>query len=233
MENSKIERRGLDALIAEHNRLCEGLVGDYEKAYTDIVVYLRTSNMVAEEVESCVGDVLDMLIEGQGKGLPVEAIVGDDVEAFCHEISAAVGKPRIKDRVVDRFRILIPSLQVALFFAWFNNIHLKDGFVRGVTIIKVTPAVLINIVLMVCTAFIIIHIFHRNLFKEGKGADRILFAQFFAVFLTLIVSMVGLSYVMEQWVLFEMHVVWLLMAMGVIWALYTFYFGRLPRKHPR
>ncbi len=59
------------------------LQGEYLEVFDKIELYGLTNSVDAEVFEERMMDLLDMMLVGQGKGVPVEKIVGKDVEDFC------------------------------------------------------------------------------------------------------------------------------------------------------
>ena len=65
----------------------EKLKGEYKEAYERIELYSNISNMDDEMVE----DLLDTFITAQEDGVPVEKIIGDDIEKFCKDYFSDYG----------------------------------------------------------------------------------------------------------------------------------------------
>ena len=60
---------------------------------TEIVAYIRSANISEREQEMIIRDIMAMLAAGEREGRSAEEIIGDDPQAFCDEVIAAV-KPR-------------------------------------------------------------------------------------------------------------------------------------------
>lgn len=60
---------------------------------TEIVAYIRSANISEREQEMIIRDIMAMLAAGEREGRSAEDIIGDDPQAFCDEVIAAV-KPR-------------------------------------------------------------------------------------------------------------------------------------------
>ncbi|MGM9985659.1 MAG: DUF1129 family protein [Bacillaceae bacterium] len=97
----------LNEMILRHYKLSLQLNDGNDKAYENIVVYLRSSNLSEREAEELIDDVLEMLLAAQHRGESATDIFGDDLQKFCDEMIAANGKSNIKRRIHEHLSIVI------------------------------------------------------------------------------------------------------------------------------
>ena len=57
---------------------------------TEIVAYIRSANISEREQEMIIRDIMAMLAAGEREGRSAEEVIGDDAQAFCDEVIAAL-----------------------------------------------------------------------------------------------------------------------------------------------
>lgn len=62
------------------------LKGEYKEAYTNILLYLSSSNIPNDFISEVSEDVKDLLVNAQNDEMNVKDIVGNNIEDFCKEI---------------------------------------------------------------------------------------------------------------------------------------------------
>jgi len=77
-------------ITKENIKLSEGLMGDYDRIFTDIVCYLRVSNISEEEQEEIISDTVMMFLDWQEEGKTVDSMIGKDYKKFAENIISAV-----------------------------------------------------------------------------------------------------------------------------------------------
>ncbi len=74
----------------ENNQLSKNLSMEYQKVYTDIVCYLRVSNLNDMEQEEVNSDILSMFIDWEKQSIKVKDMIGEDYKQFADDIVAAI-----------------------------------------------------------------------------------------------------------------------------------------------
>ena len=85
-------------LLRENNKSEKGLPKDASEILTDIVVYLRSSNLSMYNQELIRRDITQMLIEGDERGEFAKDVIGEDYEVFCDMLIAALPEPTAKEK---------------------------------------------------------------------------------------------------------------------------------------
>ena len=75
------------SLIKQLNKASENLVLENKKKFTDIVVYVRTSNIKTRDAEEFLQQILDSFLNAQKQGVSIENVLGTaDIKHYCEEI---------------------------------------------------------------------------------------------------------------------------------------------------
>lgn len=77
-------------MIKLNNKKRELLTPENEVAYSDMLVYLRLSNVPEQQVEELLLEILDHLIEAQTENKNAYDIFGDDLQSYCDELISAL-----------------------------------------------------------------------------------------------------------------------------------------------
>ena len=121
----------------ENFNLSKGLTEENDEIFTDIVCYLRVSDIGEEEQEEIISDILRMFLDWQEEGKSVESMVGEDYKEFADNIIAAVNpKKNIFKKIKDFFVILVEfscfMLTIDFLFAYLPKL-LKGTFDLNLT----------------------------------------------------------------------------------------------------
>lgn len=101
-------------LLRENNKSEKVLPKEASELLTDIVVYLRSSNLSMYNQELVRRDITQMLIEGNERGEYSKDIIGEDYEAFCDAIISELPKPTPKEKRIAFFEQTFASSFVML-----------------------------------------------------------------------------------------------------------------------
>ena len=75
------------SLIKQLNKASENLSPENESIFTDIVVYIRTSNIKTRDAEEFLQQILDSFLNAEQQGVSIESMLGtSDIKHYCEEI---------------------------------------------------------------------------------------------------------------------------------------------------
>lgn len=83
-------RMNAQDMIKLNNKKRELLTPENEVVYSDMLVYLRLSNVPEQQVEELLLEILDHLIEAQTENKNAYDIFGDDLQSYCDELISAL-----------------------------------------------------------------------------------------------------------------------------------------------
>lgn len=116
-------------LLRENNKSEKVLPKEGRDALTEIVLYLRSSNISMYNQELVRRDITQMLIEGNERGEYAKDVIGEDYKAFCDTIISYLPEPTAKEQRLS-------VIENALTYTWvllivlviFNLISLIGNF---------------------------------------------------------------------------------------------------------
>lgn len=112
-------------LNEQNNILDEKINKDNQKVFTDMICYLRGSNMTDYDIEVVRHDLTEMVLSAQQRGESIDAVIGNDYKEFCDEVIANIPSKTKLQKVVDYLDICCWGLSIL--FAIKKTI----GFVVG------------------------------------------------------------------------------------------------------
>lgn len=74
----------------ENSQISQNLNKENQEIYTDLVCYLRVSNLSDMEQEEIISDILRMFFDWEKQGKAVNEMIGEDYKQFADNIIAAV-----------------------------------------------------------------------------------------------------------------------------------------------
>lgn len=155
------------------------------KNMIDIVVYLRSANISDYHQEIIRYDIINMLIEGQRRGLHINDILGEDYKTFCDEVIAEIPKLKTKDKILKGIRGILPGI-ISLIIIWMS-FGFFDIFTSSTTYpsIPFTLGNLISGFLIICFSLILINFISKSSFSAKNGINKkTLFTLCLLLFLT-------------------------------------------------
>ena len=117
------------ALLKENNQREKALSQESQAVLTDIVVYLRGQTLSEYCQEEVRRDIQEMVLEAEARGETINQVIGEDYQAFCDEIVAALPPRTRKERILDALETLLPA--VAILAAIWVGFSLLTAVIRG------------------------------------------------------------------------------------------------------
>lgn len=93
--------RKVNQLRKQNNQLEEKLSQDNQNVLTDIIVYLRTSQISDYQQEIIRNDITQMMIDGEQRNMDMHDVIGNDYKEFCDNILAEVPKRSITEKILS------------------------------------------------------------------------------------------------------------------------------------
>ncbi|CDX03561.1 putative membrane-anchored protein [Desulfitobacterium sp. LBE] len=155
-------------LLKRNNLREKGIFKENQEVYTNMIVYIRSSNMTDYNQESVREDIIHMILDGQQRGDTIEKIMGGDYKELCDEIIAAMPKKTLKERIIEFIAIFLKSLGVLGVIALVEN--LVSGLLAGSKSFRfiLTVGDIINAVIIVLAAIAIYYYVSKTAFNTMK-----------------------------------------------------------------
>jgi Uncharacterized protein conserved in bacteria len=103
--------QSVKSIRKENNQFSKKLSKENEIIYTDIVCYLRVSNLTDMQQEEIVSDILSMFLDWEKQDKKIKDMIGEDYKKFTDDIIAAVNPQKsIFQKSKEYLLILIHAL---------------------------------------------------------------------------------------------------------------------------
>lgn len=150
------------------------LKGEYKDTYTNIVMYLSSSNIPDDFTSEVSEDVKDLLENAQNDELDVKDIIGNNIEDFCKEI---IKVKKFKNQTLFN---VIKSINWAVFMSAITAFSYYLGNIQ----------MTLNVIFMfIINSLFCLFIFKRGLRKvilKGKGIKKIVNILFLYVLVVIV-----------------------------------------------
>lgn len=167
----------------------ENLSAENQHLMTNIVTYIRSAAISEYEQELVRRDVMAMLAAGEREGRSAEEVIGDDAQAFCDEVIAALPPRPAGERALDALRTgLLAFVVLAICWSVFSAVDAIAE--QHWPYFSLTVGDVISQVLIFVTAFIIFRGISRHTFDDKLGK---LFVLIFGVLAASILASIFLT----------------------------------------
>lgn len=167
----------------------ENLSAENQQLMTNIVTYIRSAAISEYEQELVRRDVMAMLAAGEREGRSAEEVIGDDAQAFCNEVIAALPPRPAGERALDALRTgLLAFVVLALCWSVFSAVDAIAE--QHWPYFSLTVGDVISQALIFLTAFIIFRGISHHTFDDKLGK---LFVLIFGVLAASILASIFLT----------------------------------------
>ncbi|MGL5756092.1 MAG: hypothetical protein ACRCYC_12260 [Paraclostridium sp.] len=98
-------------LLKKNNKSEKEIHKNNDTIYTDMIVYLRGSDMTSYNQELVREDLIQMILDGQDRGENIEKVIGKNYKEICDEIIETMPKKTKLQKIVS-------SLELSLSIIW-------------------------------------------------------------------------------------------------------------------
>lgn len=153
----------------ENNKLSKNLTKENDKIFTDIVCYLRVSDIDEEEQEDIISDIVRMFLDWQEDRKSIESMVGEDYKKFTEDIILAVNPKKSVSKKFKEYLGIIVECFCIMFTIDFVFIYLPN-VVKGNLYLNYdyTLDMLMRSLIMVTIALVVTNYIGKNSFELSK-----------------------------------------------------------------
>lgn len=184
-----MSKRTKELLRANNAWEKENLSAENQHLMTNIVTYIRSAAISEYEQELVRRDVMAMLAAGEREGRSAEEVIGDDAQAFCNEVIAALPPRPAGERALDALRTgLLAFVVLALCWSVFSAVDAIAE--QHWPYFSLTVGDAISQALIFLTAFLIFRSISHHTFDDKLGK---LFVLIFGVLAASILASIFLT----------------------------------------
>ncbi|MBE6072749.1 MAG: hypothetical protein E7208_12530 [Clostridium butyricum] len=190
----------MEILRNENFKFSKNLTDKNNEVFTDIVCYLRVSNLNEESQEEIISDILRMFLDCQESDKPIESIIGEDYKQFTDNIISAMNpKVSIINKIKEYSKISVMGfcllLTIDFIFEYLPKMIKEDFIFNYQYPIKLDTIIKYIIILVVASA--IFDYIGKNSFelsrKQFSKPSKFILGAVFAIFIIFLVFLPNLT----------------------------------------
>ncbi len=171
--------RKVKELNRENNRLDEEIWEENQEIFTDMICYLRGSELSEYNIEVVRHDLTEMVIAAQERGEDIEKVIGGDYQNFCDEVIATFPKKTVKQKLISSLDMIclgLAILSVINILISKDTIRMIQYFIAGKDIdfnIAVSLGTVFSAVFIISLAYMMVKIIMKNAFRKDLKHKKI------------------------------------------------------------
>ncbi len=111
MEDTKVNKKAKE-LNRINNKLDKQINEENQQAFTDMICYIRGTNISDYNQEVVRQDLTEMVLSAQKRGENISSVIGDDYKDFCDNVIANLPHKTQKQRIIEFFDIICLGLSI-------------------------------------------------------------------------------------------------------------------------
>ena len=112
-------------LLRKNNTREKEIVDENEEIYTNMIVYLRSSDLTDYNQEVVRGDIIELILDAQQRGDNIQKVMGNNYKEICDEIIEVMPKKTKKDKIMEFIGTSLNTLSI------LGVIALVKNFIEG------------------------------------------------------------------------------------------------------
>ncbi|MCZ0702910.1 putative membrane-anchored protein [Natronobacillus azotifigens] len=109
-------------LLKKNNTREKVISDDNQEIYTNMIVYLRGSDLTEYNQEVVREDMIELILDGQQRGDNIQKVMGGRYKEICDEIIEAIPKKTNKDKVMEYLGTSLNSIWILGVIALVKNL---------------------------------------------------------------------------------------------------------------
>lgn len=196
----------VEKLRKENNERDKQLTKENGLLMTDMVVYLRCSNLCDYDIELIRRDLFGMIYEAQLRNEPVRQVIGEDYKSFCDEIMASGRQKDFLEKFLEwAYIIIVGAGTLFLIEIIFSGFFLE--LLHGNFSMQVSAGFALSTVLIIAGAVVVYAYITKHSFElPGRGMNKYK-AFFIGGFVIYFTGAILLKVLMDKNNLFQMNVI--------------------------
>lgn len=163
----------INKLRKENNTQDKGLSKENNSAMTDIVCYLRASNLCEYDIEMIRKELIGMILEAQLRGETFSHVVGDDYKGFCRELMKNGRQKTLYEKILEMLYVFIFAFMVLYIAEIFFSSTILNIFKLGQFTMPITLGFLITTLMAVGMGYFVYYCITKNSFAFSQKNRKI------------------------------------------------------------
>lgn len=205
----------------ENLRFSQNLTKKNNEVFTDIVCYLRVSNLTPENQEEVISDILRMFLDCQENNKSIESVIGEDYRQFTDDVILSINpKLSIIHKVKEYSSIAIMGfcLLVTINFIFeYLPMMIKEGFNFNYQY-PIELGTIINCIIILFVASAIFNYIGKNSFElSNKNFSKLSKFVLGASFTTFIIFLAFLHKLTGNIIILSVNISYILGIISIYW----------------
>lgn len=186
-------------LNEQNNILDTQIRNENQAVFTDMICYLRGSDISDYDIEVVRQDLTEMVLSAQSRGENINSVIAGDYKEFCDNVIANLPPKTVKQKFVDAIDIICWVLSI-LFLIHIviskETISIIESIISRKEVdwnISVSVGSAVSMVLILLLANLIVNIIMKNVFRKENQQKRTLGFFAGAVFMLLLIMLAWLG----------------------------------------
>lgn len=191
-------------ILKSNNEREELINKENDEVLTDIICYLRGSDISEYDQELVRADIIEMVLDAQERGEDIKQVFGGNYKEICDNIIAEFPKKTTKQKILEGVNTVLMCLKI-LGFIWIAK-QLVEVFLikKGELLFTLSVGDIVNGVLIIVAANIIVQYVCKNSFKRDENKKSIMDNKvlgFIVIWVTMMAVMlvfIGIAVALDQ-----------------------------------
>lgn len=165
-------------LQKENNRLDAQIWEENQEKFTDMICYLRGSDLSDYEIESVRRDLTEMVLEAQERGEGIDAVIGGDEKEFCDSVIETLPKKTPKQKLVEKLDMICLCLSILFAINIVlsrDTIYMLKNAITGEQVnlnIAISAWTALSMVVIILVANLIVNTIVKNALEKENVRKR-------------------------------------------------------------
>lgn len=155
-------------LLKKNNCREEAIFDKNKEIYTNMVVYLRGSELTEYNQEVVREDIIELILDGQQRGDNIQKVMGGRDKEFCDEIIDAMPKKTKKDKVMEFVGTSLNALWILGVIALVRSLIINLISDTSEFNFNLSVGDMISIVVIILVANVIVWFITKTAFNAKK-----------------------------------------------------------------
>lgn len=210
-------RKECKELLKANNEREKLINKENDEVYTNMVVYMRGSDIDEYNQEKVRADLIEMIIDGQQRHEDIEKVMGGNYKEICDEIIATFPKKTKKQKLMEMLTISLSSLWILVGISIVQS--LVVNLIKGESIYSygVTVGNLLNMVLITVVANAIVIYTCKQVFDKPNKNKVLEFIKLWVIAMIIIGSCMLLTYFLD-FVIIKTSIIYAIIFVAIIFC---------------
>lgn len=211
-------RRECKELLKQNNKR-EKIINKFNiDIYTQMIVYMRESDIDEYTQELIRADLIEMIIDGQERGDDIKKVMGGNYKEICDEIINTFSKKSKKQRLMEILNTSLSSIWILGGISVIQTLIFDFSKEDKMHNYELSLGNLLSIIILTVIANIIIKYLCKNSFDSLKKNKTIEFLKVWIIAMIIIGSCLALSYYLD-YVLIKVSIIYAIIFIIIVFCL--------------